>query len=74
MNIKDYAIYINNLAEKYPEATMVFARDEEGNGYGHVHYAPAAGLFDGDEWYPLTPDDEEAECRTPKDVTHVLVN
>ena len=50
MKLKEYANYIAELAEKYPNAKVVSAIDEEGNGFNEVVYSPSAGTFKDGEF------------------------
>jgi hypothetical protein len=45
MKLRVYAKVIEALAKKYPDVDVVYARDEEGNGFSKAHYAPVAGRF-----------------------------
>ena len=40
MTIRKYAEIISKLAEKHPKLKVIYAIDDEGNGYDYVHYAP----------------------------------
>jgi len=46
MKLKDYSAAIVALAEKYPDALVVYSADDEGNAFGPVHFPPAVGLYD----------------------------
>ena len=48
MKLKEYAKLIATLAEKYPNAKVIYSRDDEGNGFEEVHYAPSLGDFDSE--------------------------
>jgi hypothetical protein len=50
MELKVYALLIAELAEKYPDAKVVYATDDEGNGYGEVHFGPTVGTFKDGEF------------------------
>lgn len=52
MKLKTYAKYIAGLAEKHPNADVIFSIDEEGNGYKKVQFKPSEGDFDGDYYNP----------------------
>lgn len=57
MTLKAYAKLINKLAEEYPEATVVYASDDEGNNFQLVNHAGTVGFFEGDyhgEFYDLS--------------------
>lgn len=41
MKLKDYATMISKLAKRYPNLEVVYAVDDEGNGYLPVVYAPS---------------------------------
>jgi hypothetical protein len=41
MKLSKYISILSALYDKYGDDVMLFqAKDEEGNGYNHVHYAP----------------------------------
>jgi hypothetical protein len=58
MKLKQYLKQLNDLAKKHPEALemdVVYSKDDEGNGFQHIYYAPNIGEFDGDDF------DDESE-------------
>ena len=66
MNLKEYADRINKLATKYPNAKVIYSRDDEGNGYDEVHYTPSPCKFDGN--------DIEVDGLLVKDINAVIIN
>jgi hypothetical protein len=46
MKLKDYIKKLQKLAEKYPNATVCYSSDSEGNSFESVVYNPGAGCFD----------------------------
>lgn len=49
MKLKAYADTIVLIAEVYPDAEVVYSRDDEGDGYKSVHYHPTIfTLVDGE--------------------------
>lgn len=68
MTLKEYAEEIKALAEKHPNAIVVYARDDEGNGFDTLSYGPSAGMWDSDD-NSFVP---EAEGGT--DVNAVCIN
>lgn len=50
MKLKNYIVKLQKLADKYPDATVVYSSDEEGNSFKEVVYAPTAGDFDGESF------------------------
>jgi len=48
MTLKEYAKYINDLAQKYPDLPVVYSRDDEGNWFQKIHYQPSVGFLDAD--------------------------
>lgn len=63
MKLVDYAESIKRLAKKHPNATVVYASDEEGNEFKETHFYPAAGNFDGTSF--------DSEC---EEVNSVCIN
>lgn len=45
MTLKEYAKYINDLAEKHPKAMVIYSGDEEGNYYEEVGFVPTVGKY-----------------------------
>ena len=48
MKFKEYLDNLNKLAEENPdtlEMTVVYAKDDEGNGYQEINYDPTLGNF-----------------------------
>lgn len=50
MTIKEYIKDLEVLAKKYPEAKVIYSKDDEGNGFNYVHFAPAPGNFNDGEF------------------------
>ena len=46
MKLDNYAIIINKLLEKYPDAEMVYSIDDEGNEFNPINFPPIAGNYD----------------------------
>ena len=42
MKLVDYAESIKRLAKKHPDATVVFASDEEGNSFHELNFHPSS--------------------------------
>ena len=40
---------LNNLAKRYPNLEVIYASDDEGNGYNYVSYEPSIGYFDKED-------------------------
>ena len=55
MKLKQYIKALESLAEKNPDALeyeVVYSKDDEGNGFGCVHYAPSIGVYEDGEFDP----------------------
>lgn len=50
MKLKDYAKEIAELAAKYPEANMIYSKDDEGNCFFPLQFSPSAGRFERGFW------------------------
>ena len=49
ITLEEYLKHFNELIEKHPEARMmqvVYAKDEEGNGFYPVHFKPSLISYD----------------------------
>ncbi len=66
MNLKEYSENINKLAKEHPDATVVYAVDDEGNAFGRVYYAPSVGFYSDDGF--------EAEPEDNKQINAVCIN
>lgn len=62
MKAKFYAQLITELAEKYPDADIVFASDEEGNCFSPVVFEPCLGIFDDGEFDDESEEEPNAIC------------
>ena len=54
MKLKEYIKELNKIIKENPEAknlTVIYARDEEGNGFEEVYYTPSIGYFNDYEFY-----------------------
>ena len=63
MKLKEYAKKIAILARAFPEAKVVYSKDDEGNGFQEIHYDPSKGIY--------TPDGYEGEFRPSKNSSKV---
>jgi len=65
MKLRNYADALIILAKKYPDADVVHATDDDGNGFNKVVFEPTAGNFNMGQF----------NCDvTPKKVNAVCVN
>lgn len=51
MTLRDYIDSLVEFGKENPEAldlTVVYSKDDEGNGYGEVYYGPSIGGMDSD--------------------------
>jgi len=71
MKLKDFAKEINELTKKYPNATVVFASDEEGNSFHENRFAPSSGNFRGRDFIK---DDGTEEFSENYSVNAVCIN
>jgi len=45
MKLKEYAKKIATLARAFPNASVVYSIDDEGNDFREIQYQPSQGLF-----------------------------
>ncbi len=67
MKLSEFAKNVNGLLKARPESAdfdVVFAKDDEGNGFSLVHYSPSIGNYDK----------EEREFQEEKEVNAVCIN
>ena len=71
MTLKEYIAGLNNLAKDKSllELDVVHSKDDEGNGFGKVHYSPSFGTYDAGSSGFETFNPEE-----PKKPNAVLIN
>lgn len=50
MTLKEYSDRLVELANKHPNALVVHSKDDEGNGFQPVHYAPTEGNYKDGEF------------------------
>ena len=64
MKLKLFVQQLNEFLEVHPEASefeVVTAKDDEGNGFNPVYWAPSLGCYNPDDWEFL-PADHVEEC------------
>ena len=65
MKLREYIANLQKLAEERPETLdmdVIYSKDDEGNGYGQVYYAPGIGEHDSEgEYTPESSVKEEPE-------------
>jgi hypothetical protein len=52
MTLKEYSEKIAELAKKYPEIKVVYAKDEEGNEFRPVGFEPTPGYYEDRDFTP----------------------
>ena len=62
ITIAEYAKRINALAKKYPNATMIYSADDEGNAYSELYTMPHVGNFTEEGEFDPESDDINAIC------------
>ena len=68
MKFNEYLTELNKIAKKNPETLsmdVIYARDDEGNGYQQVSYKPSKGFYDGDEFTGEAQFEEEEITEKP---------
>lgn len=61
MKLKEIYATLREIKEKNPDAMeydVVFAKDDEGNGFSNVLYDPCIGHFEDGEFSPINDDNE----------------
>jgi hypothetical protein len=55
MKLKRYIELLNKLMENPANAEydVIVSKDDEGNGFNHIHYEPGVGHFDGEDFMTL---------------------
>lgn len=71
MNIKEYSEVIQGLASLFPNAEIIYSKDDEGNNYKPVHFYPAAGRYIDGEFQVFGDADI---IITSKEVNAICVN
>ncbi len=75
MTLKQYIDILNEFVENNPETLdleVIYAEDDEGNGYGRIAYAPTKGVFDDDDFWTES-NLEEGEFKQ-SDINAVCIN
>jgi hypothetical protein len=75
MTLKQYIEMLQKFAEENPETLefeVIYAEDDEGNGYGRIAYSPSKGVFDDGEFF--TENNFEDEDYQPSDINAVCIN
>jgi hypothetical protein len=73
MKLKDFAKQVSKLAEKYPDLTVIYAIDEEGNAFHKVHFKPTLMVYK-DEFREAYGMDEVDELKSGEKPNAVCVN
>ena len=64
MKLREYIEQLQKFAEANPETLdmdVIYSRDDEGNGFQEVHYAPSKGTYEGYE-FDESDDNVNAVC------------
>lgn len=76
MKLKEYLNNLNKLVKNNPELldyTVVYSKDDEGNGFNEIYYDATIGKFDEDEFLELGYDMEEYIIEE-KDCNAICIN
>jgi len=71
MKLKDYIIALQEVAETYPNAEVVYSIDDEGNGFNKVHCSPSLGNYTAGDFIH---DDGTTEFHDDYGVNAICVN
>jgi hypothetical protein len=61
MTLEKYLKHLNKIVEKNPEALeyeVIYAKDDEGNGFSKVSYKPSLGFLDDDLEYTAVDNED----------------
>lgn len=78
MDLNEYIEQLINFRDEDPKngkLTVIYAKDDEGNGYQRVHYGPTSGIFEEDDdiFYSNEEDFEEYDM-SKDDINAVCIN
>ena len=79
MKLKEFLNNIQEMVKEDPsllEKNVIFAKDDEGNGFEEVYYGPSIGVLTEDfEYVPSDSKDFEEEYEyTKKDINAICIN
>ena len=63
MKLNKYIKGLQEIAKKYPNATVITASDEEGNNFSEVEFAPTPGHFSDGDFYSDEEDMKEQDLK-----------
>jgi thiol-disulfide isomerase/thioredoxin len=77
--------YVANLVKalednpEYGELDVVYSKDDEGNGFGHVHYGPSVGVHDGEysgdfKQFDTDPNVDPEDTCSKEDINAICIN
>lgn len=61
MNLKQYIEELQKLYNEHGDLEIIYAADDEGNGYEKVHYNPSIMFFDENSKSGLSLEDKESD-------------
>jgi hypothetical protein len=77
MKLKEYIDSLTEFAKSHPETLeleVIYAIDDEGNGYNRVHYTPTKGVLQENEFYTESGEDFEDSGFEESDINAVCIN
>ena len=66
MKLKEFLENLNEFIKENPESLgydVVTSKDDEGNGYNEVYYAPSIGFFEDREFKSTDWDEDDNEIK-----------
>jgi len=67
MKLREYIYFLAKDLKRYPDAEVVYASDDEGNGYSPAHFHATLGHYDGEGFE--SENDAGADEKREKDFT-----
>lgn len=59
--LSEYIENLKDILEEYGDLDVVYAKDEEGNGFNEVCYTPSVGYYEDREFTSIDEKDEDDE-------------
>ena len=62
MKASELIINLQKLIEEHGDLDVIYAKDDEGNGYSEVYYNPSVGMYSCNEFDTTSEEQNNAFC------------
>ena len=74
VTLTEYIKRLQRIHKAYGDLELIYAQDDEGNGYDTVHFFPSVGYFDGSDEFRIIDDDDDDDNDDEYPINAICMN